>query len=59
MGTVSDVAGSLSDTMSRKTTNDNSTVIPSDTFSPLSGGNQNTSSPTSVISIHGITRLNM
>ncbi len=42
-GAVSDVWGTLSAMTSRKTENERSTVIPSDTFSPDSGGRQKTS----------------
>ena len=42
IGTLSDVLGSLSSTTVRNTENDKRTVIPSETFSPDSGGSQNT-----------------
>ncbi len=41
-GTVSDVLGILSSTTNRNTEKDNRTVMPSETFSPDSGGSQNT-----------------
>ena len=37
-GTVSDVAGMLSETMRRKTQRERRTVMPREIFSPLSGG---------------------
>ena len=43
IGTVSDVLGSRSSTIVRKTEKDSRTVIPRETFSPDSGGSQNTS----------------
>ncbi len=41
-GTVSDVLGILSSTTKRNTEKDNRTVMPNETFSPDSGGSQNT-----------------
>ena len=41
-GVKSDVRGVLSKMIRWNTENASSTVIPSDTFSPLSGGSQNT-----------------
>ena len=42
IGTLSDVLGILSSTTNRNTEKDKRTVIPSETFSPDSGGSQNT-----------------
>ena len=42
IGTVSDVLGKRSSTTNRNTEKDKRTVIPSETFSPDSGGSQNT-----------------
>ena len=47
----------VSDTTSRNTDNDRSTVISSDTFSPESGGSRNPSRAIEEISIHGNIRL--
>ena len=43
-GACWDVCGILSDTISRKTVNDSSTVMLSEIFSPLGGGARNTHS---------------
>ena len=42
LGVTSELTGVLSDRMSWKTEAASSTVIPRETFSPLSGGSQNT-----------------
>lgn len=56
-GIESDVAGILSDTISKKTQRDRRTVIPSEIFSPDSGGRQKTRSAIAVMSTQGMTRL--
>jgi len=43
IGTSRDVLGTLSANMSRNTVNANRTEIPTEIFSPASGGTQNTS----------------
>ena len=45
-GTASDVSGTCSATMMRKTENDTKMETPSDTFSPLSAGSKNIMSRT-------------
>ena len=53
-GVKSDVLGVLSMMMRLKTENARRTVIPSDTFSPLSGGSQNTVSDMTITNSAGV-----
>ena len=57
-GTYSEVLGMLSATRSWNTVNDSKTVMPSDSFSPASGGRMNTNNANMARMTDGSTKLN-
>lgn len=56
-GNVSESGGIVSDTTSKKTANERSTVISSEIFSPESGGKRKPRNATVDISVHGNIKL--